>query len=266
VKLKYLRLDRKNRSQYENSIAELEKIASYPLGEDRFTIDHGSDYFAFFDRLGETVFHIYLDGPKVVALGAAVLRTIPNTDGKEQKVWYLCDLKVHPDCRGAGIPIKMANRGFLRSLWTSRRLYGISMDQPRQKQNRVAKLLNHFKWLPINIEEGLEIYQLSLEQLNNLDLIKYVGEFSSRSLISIKDIVLESTGNPLNLWHVQHGCKAQHCDKQGSKDGTYMICSPEHSRLSRYLKNEGIPHSSTATIIHSGMNKFNWDFILTSDI
>ena len=97
MKLKYLRLDRKNRSQYENSIAELEKIASYPLGEDRFTIDHGSDYFAFFDRLGETVFHIYLDGPKVVALGAAVLRTIPNTDGKEQKVWYLCDLKVHPE-------------------------------------------------------------------------------------------------------------------------------------------------------------------------
>ena len=266
MKFKYLRLDRKNRAQYEKSIAELEKIASYPLGGDRFTIDHGADYFAFFDRLGETIFHIYLDGPKVIAHGAAVLRSISNLDKKNQKVWYLCDLKVHPDYRGAGIPIKMANRGFLRSLWTSRRFYGISMDQPNQKQNRVAKLLNRFKWLPINVEGGLEIYQLSLEQLNKLDLKKYVGELSSRSLSGIKDIVPESTGSPMDLWHIQHGCKAQHYEKQGSKDGTFMVCGLRHSPLSKYLKNEGIPHSGTATIVHSGMNKFNWDFILTSDI
>ena len=32
---------------FQSQIAGLEKGTSYPLGEDRFEIDHGEDYFAF---------------------------------------------------------------------------------------------------------------------------------------------------------------------------------------------------------------------------
>ena len=38
---------------FQSRIAGLEKGTSYPLGKDRFEIDHGEDYFAFFTRLGQ---------------------------------------------------------------------------------------------------------------------------------------------------------------------------------------------------------------------
>ena len=62
---------------FESRIADLEKGTSYPLGEDRFEIDHGADYFAFFTRLGQLRYYVVLDGDRVVAVAAAILRSVP---------------------------------------------------------------------------------------------------------------------------------------------------------------------------------------------
>lgn len=50
------------RARFQPSIAVLEKVAAYPLGNDFFQIDHGVDYFAFFDRLGQVNYYVVLDG------------------------------------------------------------------------------------------------------------------------------------------------------------------------------------------------------------
>ena len=61
---------------FQDRIADLEKGTSYPLGGDRFEIDHGKNYFAFFTRLGKLHYYVVLDGEKVIAVAAAILRQI----------------------------------------------------------------------------------------------------------------------------------------------------------------------------------------------
>lgn len=39
-------------SEYSDQLLKLDQDFTYPLGEDSFKIDHGSQYFSFFQRLG----------------------------------------------------------------------------------------------------------------------------------------------------------------------------------------------------------------------
>jgi len=64
------------RQHFQAGIGAIEQIARYPLGDDFFQIDHGQDYFAFFDRLGQVSYYIALIDEIVVAVGAGVLRQI----------------------------------------------------------------------------------------------------------------------------------------------------------------------------------------------
>jgi hypothetical protein len=50
--MRIVTIERGERAPYAERVVQLEAGASYPLGDDRFTLDHGEDYFAFFDRLG----------------------------------------------------------------------------------------------------------------------------------------------------------------------------------------------------------------------
>ena len=79
-------------------LQELESAAEYPYGADFFRLNHGANYFAFFERMGEPLFHIALDENRVIACAAGILRTL--VIGNETiKAWYLCDLKIHPEFR-----------------------------------------------------------------------------------------------------------------------------------------------------------------------
>lgn len=275
MSLRYRRLDRNSRGKYEKSIAALEELASYPLGDDQFKIDHGSNYYAFFDRMGDTVFHCMFDGDRVVAVAAAITRLLADTSGNEHRVVYLCDLKVHPDYRGQGIPLRMARRGFWRSVLTTRKYYAISMNKPGQSQNRVAKLLSHFRWLPMEATGPIDIFNLSAIDLKRMpSLEQFIGPYHFLSLTGIKDIVLQSTGKPMDLWHLQHGpCSSdigeQDFGKQAdrpSASGVHMICCQREDEIWSYLAQQGHRPDSSATIIHTGMKKFSWSFVLTSEI
>ena len=69
----------KLKKKYHYGIKEFEKKLSnwYPLGDDFFRIDHGKNYYKFFERLGDMNFGVCLtDENKVIGTACAIKRYI----------------------------------------------------------------------------------------------------------------------------------------------------------------------------------------------
>lgn len=73
----------------------MEKGIKYPLGNDQFEIDHGPEYFKFFERLGEIYFSVVVDenSSKIAAVVCGVLRNFPAKKKQKLRAWYFCNLK-----------------------------------------------------------------------------------------------------------------------------------------------------------------------------
>lgn len=263
MKPRFVKITPKLRAEFGPRIAELEKSASYPLGNDRFRIDHGADYFAFFDRLGDLHYYTAVVGDRVVAVGAGIVRSRP------ERMWYLCDLKVHPDFRGRHLPLRMLSHAFLPNYLRCRRGYAISMNTTRPDgtpaPNRIAKMLGRFRWAPIAKGPLLWVYSLGAEAMRSAApvLERRRGPLSYLSLGGVKDLVLESTGAPMPLLHVQFGpCAAPGAPEP--KDGhTHMFCVPDGDPLAAELD---VRPDASATIVHHRLPDLDWSFVLTSDV
>lgn len=250
----------RRRARYAAGIAALEEGAWYPLGDDRFRIDHGEDYFAFFDRLGKATFEVALDGDEVVAVVARVLRREPI------RCWYLCDLKVRPSHRGRRIASRFVRHAFVPAYLRCGRGYAISMNEPGGGENRVERLMRRLRMVRFGTAR-LELFQLDQGEADaaRSTIEAHRGPVSYRSLGGVKDIVLESTGAPMPLLHAQFGTCAE--PGGGTVDGAvHMLCTPAGDALSSELARLGHAPSATATVMHHRMRKLPFDFVLTSDI
>lgn len=87
---------------YVQGLRELEAAIEYPAGERVFTIDHGSDYQAFFSGMGEAHFALALEGSVVVGNVVGVLKRV-RLGKRSLEALYVCDLKVGQDQRGRGV-------------------------------------------------------------------------------------------------------------------------------------------------------------------
>ncbi len=62
-----------SRAAWARKIVAVEDMCEYPLGSDSFKLDHGKDYFAFFDRLGEATHFVLPDDAGNVAGQVSIL-------------------------------------------------------------------------------------------------------------------------------------------------------------------------------------------------
>lgn len=254
---------------FQSRIADLEKGTSYPLGEDRFEIDHGEDYFAFFTRLGQLHYYVVLDGDRVVAVAAAILRSVPSANRQKPKtVWYLCDLKVHPEYRGRYLPVSIFVHAFPKLYPLTAHAYAISMDADRERPNRVALMLKRFPLAPMSIATKLGIISLDAKQMQEVEpvLREHFGCVSYLSLAEKKDIILQSTRAPMPLLHVQFGPCAERGFTEPLEGYVHMFCVSMDHPLFEVLRHQKVYPSATATVVHHRMEKWDWGFILTSDI
>jgi len=255
----FIEIKEKNQHKWNNKVTVFESQLKhmYPLNDDKFSIDHGPNYFSFFNRLGSVYYYTIINNKVVKGTCAMILRNI-----NKQKVWYMCDLKINEEYRNRYLLSRLVAYNLFNWYCKSNKMYGICMN-PCQK---LTGIVNKFRFFGFKTSGNLIIYMVDYNIMMSLHRIleQYQGSISYLSLLGIKDLVLQSTNKPMKLLHLQHGKAYNRFHlSYPVKNYKYMFCLHETHQLTVYLK----PYVyASATIVHYNMNNFNWNHILTSDI
>ncbi|HEY7953996.1 MAG TPA: GNAT family N-acetyltransferase [Polyangia bacterium] len=286
---------------YRDGLARLEAGISYPIadGADRFRIDHGARYEAFFEGLGEAHFMLAVDGDEVVGTCAGMLR-FAEANGRRVPTLYGADFKVAPSHRGGKLARRYLWKGlfvlFRPSVFLRCRLaYMAAMRGRRGDVTRVAK----DRISPMKLGRPaarLSIYFVAPEKLAHLDPSGCppppVGGIDLSpdlvcdppgllSTAGRKDLVLESTGHPWPLVHLPLGPAwwrpsfghylRRSGELLGGKDA--VACFGLDDRLedhARWLASQGIVSGAVCTVYAlrlPGAPQFSpWVHLATSDI
>jgi hypothetical protein len=258
-----------DRARFQQHLAAFDDFISYPLGHDRFRLDHGPDYYAFFDRLGRVSAYVMYEGEQMIGTGMAILRRVPYVSGgKPKKTWYACDAKMHPDHRGRGLGMGAASRHFLSHYLRCGHGYAISMNPGDGRENGVVRHAQRYKRARVHIAGVLNIFSLDADAMARLAplVVEHRGPLSYLSLQGKKDLILDSTQARLPLLHVQFGPCAEAGLPAPVAGHTHMLCALQTDGLSAALAAAGIEASATATILAHRMDPCDWRFVLTSDI
>lgn len=259
---------------------EIKMSQKYPLGNDFFRIDHGHNYLSFFKRLGKVYYFIiqHIQSKLIIGTACAILRKINNIN-----FWYLCDLKIDQNHRGQNLTYQLIVQMFDKLSSKCDKGYFISMDPSSLQILHIFKKLN--KDL---VEKKLLIYSVSSKLMTSIEKYfnHFFGNISYLSLGGTKDLILESTNQPIPLYHLQHGpcsalgtlklttlpCLQRSRLRKGravpilSPESTIMFCLPDNSPLVDILEMDNIKTDISATIISWNMDSFDWHQILTSNI
>ncbi len=268
-RVQVVRLSAHTRARWQPRVAALEGGAVYPLGADTFRLDHGPDYFAFFERLGRVEYWVALVRREVAAVGCGVLRRVPlRRGGPRVRAWYLCDLKVAPAHRGAHLPLRMLARGFPWGYLRCPRGYGVTMNPGDGAPNRVVRLVARWRWSPVRAAATLALFSLDPDAMRDAaPLVRaHRGPFGYRSLAGRKDLILGSTGARMPLLHVEWAPPEPGLLPAPRPDHVHMLCAPEGDPLARALGARGHAPSATATVVAHGLGGCDWRFIQTSEI
>ncbi len=259
-------------NNFNTLVKDLEnKLADYyDLGDDKFKIDHGDNYFAFFHRLGKLKYYVVIDiySNRVAGIGCCILRKI-----NDEKIWNICDLKVDKEYRNKNIPLQLFTFGLTNS-FLSQKAYMICMENAKEQIWHIInkckkKLPSYLSYLVPKKGPELLIYSLNAKEMTVAHklLSETYDKISYLSLAGIKDLIMKSTEKALELYHVQYGPNAGHTDiVEPIITGTHMFCCQIDSNLVALLAKENIVTVAKAQVFHFGMEKNNFDFVLTSDI
>lgn len=253
------------RQVYNNRLRDFEHDFQYPLGKDSFFIDHGINYFEFFDSLGTPYIYIAEEEGEIKAVAIIVLRNIDIYDnGVKESIWYICDLKIHPSYRGKFFIQHFIEVVYKKYGHLSSKIYGISMNSA-QGENKLIKLASRLANLDLILSGELNFYLLNKNQLN---LVKQmlIDKYNTINFVSLrekKDLILTSTNKALKMVHFSP--KKTKEELFTNDIYNYMFCFPTNEDINfQFSKLEFTP-IATASII-SNIKNCNWNFILTSEI
>lgn len=261
--IKLVKLGDEDHPLLMKKVSELELGVSYPIGSDWFKIDHGQDPLAFFTRLGDVHHLIATKDNQIVGTACGILRQIGP-----DKYWYLAGLKAGSAKVGVSLASLLMNEG--KGLWGAQesKAYAISMNRA-DGSNPVVRLLGRLVAPALTKVGVLRLYKLSFSLLEVVVKVLNNRGLPVTGLLSlhgVKDIILESTGQAMPLYHIQYGPAAVSGASPADHAGVYMLCAWEDSDLARELDDiEGVG-VSTATVVGTGLVQADLDFILTSDI
>lgn len=257
-------------------LAELERGVSYPLGDDRFEIDHGKDYFAFFRRLrggsarlpreDDLRYYVAEQNRELFGILAAVRRTYPTSEGLRD-AWYLCDLKRSKRHGIAGVARPLLEAFKADSFATERRAFGISM----LRSDGSSPLLRFARGElsgPESVRTRLRVYRLDARAMRRVEpvLSRRFGAISYLSLEGVKDLVLQSSGRPFGLRHVQYGPFSVPSDPAPVEGAAHMFCLPADDRAVAELAAAGVSCEAFAMLLGRGVADLDPAAIQTSDI
>lgn len=280
--LQYKIISIKNKNKLQKFCYQLKIFEShftYPLSKhQRFRIIHGNseqNYLSFFESHGKPKLFIALDkhskNPiKVVGAACAVLQKKRDKLGVEQKVWYLCDLKVIPEHQGKGIPIMLFIRIFLAS-FASRKWYAISMNS----QSNNNKIANKLQRLAIKFEKKiLNFYFFDFDEIIEQDksiinILKKYGysSYSFKDNSDLKSFQIFETNSPNDIsdWKILHMQFGHNNHLPNPVPGfTHMLAVFENSFFDQSLKLLDKKPSSQATVMSKNIELP--DIILTNEI
>ena len=263
--MRFLRIERADLPRWHAQLEKLEQRSVYPLGNDAFRISHGADYFAFFERLGVVRYYAWEDEGELVAVGCGTLRRAP-------RAWYMADLKVHPAYRDRHLPIGMLRRAFFQNWLRCGVGYGVAMNPPDGRVPPAVRLLAHFKWIPSSMiaTTQLDIYSADFDGMRKALPIVKVGRPHAPHLTSLagkKDLILESTKQPLALLHLRYGDLIdERTFREPQRGNTHMWCVPRESAWTAPLQQAGFAPAASATIVHHRMRGMDWSMLDTSEI
>jgi len=182
-------------SSYSESLKQFEAQFYYPLGEQKFKINHGAydgNYFAFFQSLGqENVFVLEHKG-KLLGVGCAILRK-----AGAQRFWYLCDFKLNKGVRGKNILAYLLIRYLIPFYCKSKRLVVVNMSSPNN--NWLVKKVNSILFfLKLKIKP-IYFYEWTHDEYE--EVVRTIPEaFSDLACFTNngnKDIIIEGEVRPI---------------------------------------------------------------------
>lgn len=266
--MRIFRLTRALLPRWQQQLEALEQLSQYPLGDDTFRVSHGADYFAFFERMGEVIYYAVEEGGELVAVGCGVLRPAPAGG---RRCFYLCDAKVRPSHRGRHVPLLMLRRGFFQNYLRCPRGYFVAMNPADGRVPPAARLLAHFKWIPMSMIDSLQLDIYAADAVVMRDARALVedgrGPAHFVSMRGVKDLLLASTGGPLALLHLAFGSQSDGRAFAEPQPGhVHMWCTPRRSALSARLAAAGLVPTASATVVHHRIPHFDGASIETSEI
>lgn len=112
MKVRFEVMDGDAVQRHASRLREIEEGITYPLTEDRFFVDHGPRYAAFFEGLGHTRFLVGFHGDELVGICAAAVREARPVGGRAFSAFYGGDLKLAPEARGKDVARQLFLSGF----------------------------------------------------------------------------------------------------------------------------------------------------------
>ena len=263
----------KQRPALQGPIAALDRAVIWPLAAETVRIDRGPDAFACLDRLGTPKVVAMVDGDRLAALGAGVLRGLPLRQGEAPAAcWQLTDVRVDPAYKGQHLPLAMlAGPDIALAYARAPRAFTVAMCPLDTNPARLLRRLARLRFPKFEPGPELGVYTLDGETI--LDLIPLLQQFRGHigyyAPLGVKDLVPLTAEAPVPLLHVTWdplGKGVAPSNRAAPMMGhTHMFCAPHGDPLAIALAARGILPTSTAAIAHHRMGRADWRFLLTAD-